>query len=208
MRMFKSLLSLSLPLATTGCISGAIPAPVGSELRVPGSVSISISPNVSGDGFGAVIPLDVHVSKDGEPLERIEVELKSGYPTGIYLLPAEAVKVVDYPNTPSDVESQQDVYDMCVDENGNFSNEDEWCAWYWDTETAQYYQFGYDYAGGDEEFAPTYMIGQTDGHGNLRFFLYVDSLPIDESGAQVGTTIDATIATGTESFAVGPNGDG
>ena len=203
----EKMLMVSLCLLTAGCVSGPIKAPSGSVLTVPEGVQLGWNSGVNGqfDGFGAVIPLDVHVDdSDGDPLERIEVEILSGY-GGVYIIPEQAVKAVDYPNTPSDVNSQQDVYDLCVDDNGNFSNEDEWCAWYWDTESATYVQLGMDYAGGDENYAPTYMIGQTDGHGNLRFYVYVDTLPQSEEGAFAAVAIMVTIATGGDRFDVGPN---
>ncbi len=177
-------LILSLAAAgLVGCSGAALDAPLDATVAIsPDTVSIGWAEEFNGaqDGIGALIWFDVYVSRSdtsiGEmPLERIEVEVSSNY-GGIYLIPEEAVKLVDAPDTPDEVTSAADVESSCTDEDGNYDNSEEWCAWYYDTETAQFYQFGSDYADA-EGYAPTYMVSETGDRGLLRVYAYADAMP-------------------------------
>jgi hypothetical protein len=150
-------------------------------LQAPPSASISINPTqieVTGsvftreDNVGIVRFADIAVNDGGAPLENIEVEVV-GPNYGIFLIPTEAVKLVDFPTAPEDWETLRD--EICVDEFGNFDNTVEWCAWYYDIESNLYYEFGSNYAdaGG---YKPNYYKGVTDVDGVLRIYVFIDSL--------------------------------
>ena len=74
------------------------------------------------------------------PAEYVQVEVTS-LSEHVYILPQEAVELVSYPGLPGNVQNMDDVREQCVDEFDNYSHDaGDWCAWYWDTSTNQYYQ--------------------------------------------------------------------
>jgi hypothetical protein len=118
-----------------------------------------------------------------EPLNNIQIEVMSNW-SGLYVLPQSAIKLVDAPEAPQDVlDGTAAPSEYCdVDGDGTIDYDaEEWCSWWWDTETSQFYQFGGDYAMTPSNYQPTYMITGTDSRGLCRFYLYVDSLPYDPS---------------------------
>lgn len=181
----------SLILATlTGCSPKGLQAPYSAYVVAPSSVKIAWDESYNGlnDGIGAVLLGDFYVydSDSSAPLNNIKLEITSGT-AGVCLVPAEALKNVDYPGMP-DGASMAD----CVDENGNFDNlANEWCGWNYDTITGRFYQFGSDYAGVDG-FCPNYETGVTDRYGLMRIYLYIDAL-VQTSG---GTTATGGTDTG------------
>lgn len=206
-RMFSpvaALLSLNF-----GCLSGAIPAPSSARIKVAGDYTVgwSSSYNEQHDQLGMVLQGYLMVYDSGDdnmPLEAIEVEMISGYP-GVYLIPAEAVKLVGYPEASVDPTDQAAIRDACTDANGNFKSDPEWCAWYWDTESQQFYEISGQYVATDSNYAPNYMVGQTNGRGLLEFYIYVDALPVfgNEAASSFGTvTITTSIGVDTSTFEI------
>ncbi|MCB9777915.1 MAG: hypothetical protein H6742_05075 [Alphaproteobacteria bacterium] len=193
--------SLLLLATLTGCMSQPIDAPFSAVIQAPESVSLAWDDSANGqfDGIGALILADflVYDSEQGVPLENIAVEVTSGG-SGVYLLPPEALKLVDYPEMPEGA-SMSD----CEDENGNFDNEtNEWCAWHYDTISGNYYSFSSDFAdaGG---YGPTYVQSGTDNRGLLRVYVYVDALPaVEDSFADI--SIVGSIGHASDFFEVGP----
>ena len=92
------------------------------------------------DLSGLLIPFDVGVFRTDQsngslqPLPNTQVEITSSF-GGVYLIPQQAVEVVSYPGLPGGITSQEDVKAACTDANGNYSMNEDWCAWYWDTES-------------------------------------------------------------------------
>ena len=114
------------------------------------------------------------------PLPNTKVEITSSY-SGVYLIPQQAVEVVSYPDLPGGISSQEDAKQR-ADANGNYSMNEDWCAWYWDTESSTFYQFAgtyadaYDYDTGDGYYwyAPTHMVAETDNRGLVRAYMLID----------------------------------
>jgi len=168
-----SIRTASLALLSMGCINGALQAPPSATISInPTQIEVTGSVFNSEDNVGIVRFADIVVNDGGAPLENIEVEVV-GPNYGIFLIPTEAVKLVDFPTAPEDWETMRD--DVCVGDDGYFDNTVEWCAWYYDIESNLYYEFGSNYAdaGG---YKPNYYKGVTDVDGVLRIYVFVDSL--------------------------------
>ena len=198
-----SLLSFGL-----GCVEGAIEAPYSARLKGPEDYSVSWHSdyNELQDQVGVVLMGDLMVydSETDLPLESIEVEMTSNF-GGVYLIPAEAVKLVGYPEATVDPTDPDAIKQACTDDGGNFTSDPEWCAWYWDTETQQYYQIGGQYVATASEYAPNYFVGRTNNRGILEFYIYVDAMPVTGDGTvtSYGTTsIGATIGVDSTSFEI------
>ena len=163
-----------------GCVQGAIPAPYSAKISglEDSTISWSSDWNSEFDQQGAIVSgnLMVYDSQTDLPLEHIEVEITSAW-QGAYLIPSEAVQLVGYPEASVDPTDQDAIRQACTDENGNFQSEPEWCAWYWDTETQQFYQVGGQYIATSSNYAPNLMYGQTNNRGLLDFYIYVDAMP-------------------------------
>lgn len=201
---FASLMFMSL-----GCVQGAIEAPFSARLRGPDDFTVSWHSdyNELQDQVGVVLMGDLMVydNETDLPLESIEVEMTSNF-GGVYLIPAEAVKLVGYPEATVDPTDSDAIRDACQDEAGNFKSDPEWCAWYWDTDTQQYYQIGGQYVATASEYSPNYFVGRTNNRGILEFYVYVDALPVmgDVSAAMsYGTAvISANIGVDSTSFEI------
>ena len=201
----------ALAMLGFGCVEGAILAPFSARLKGPEDYSISWHADYNDlqDQVGVVLMGDLMVydSETDLPLESIEVEMTSNF-GGVYLIPAEAVKLVGYPEATVDPTDQDAIKDACTDENGNFKSEPEWCAWYWDTETEQYYQIGGQYVATASEYSPDYFVGRTNNRGILEFYVYVDALPAaaaggeDVAGRFGSAQISANIGVDTTSFEI------
>ena len=206
--MFSPLFSL-LSLGF-GCIQGAIPAPASARIKVYGDYTVGwhSSYNAQHDQLGQVLQgyLMVYDTEENNmPLESIEVEMLSGY-GGVYMIPAEAVKLVGYPEASVDPTDQAAIQDACTDENGNFKSDPEWCAWYWDTETQQYYEISGQYVATSSNYSPNYFVGRTDGRGLLDYYIYVDAMPqYGDSGSETrfgSVQITVSIGVDTETFEI------
>ena len=199
----------SLLFSGFGCVQGAIEAPYSARLMGPDDYTVSWHSDYNDlqDQVGVVLMgnLMVYDSETDLPLESIEVEMTSNF-GGVYLIPAEAVKLVGYPEATVDPTDVDAIRDACTDEGGAFQSDPEWCAWYWDTETQQYYQIGGQYVATASEYAPNYFVGRTNNRGLLEFYLYVDAMPAmggAEAVSSFGTTqISATIKVDSTSFEI------
>ena len=184
----------------SACSPGPINAPYGSgiswsETTINTEVGLYCDTSTEPDYTGASMMLDVFVvDPDGLPLERAVVEIESNAIAGVYVLPQEAVKTVDLPAVDADVTSDADIRDACTDDEGNYDNTNEWCAWYGDETNAQYYQFGEDYASAGG-YAPTYFIGETDSRGLMRVYLFLDCVYGD-------STMEASIGVANDTFTI------
>lgn len=189
------LLAVLLP----ACYSGPVWAPYGSSVSVdPSTITTTVGAycDTEPDYVGGVTMIDTMVVSDDDlPLENIIVEVEAPSSSGMYVLPQEAVKMVDLPVADEDIQSEEDIKEACTDDEGYFDNTNEWCAWYWDEENALFFQFGEDYsdAGG---YAPTYFIGQTDNRGLMRFYLFMDCVYSEEA------TIDISIGVGNTELTI------
>lgn len=200
--LLTPLAAASLAL-TTGCMSGPLDAPFGSQVSVsPATLAVGNGQAIwEEDNIGLIEFADVMVvNEDNAPLENIKVEIK-GPTFGVYIIPQQAVRAVDYPSAPEDFKTQRE--DACYDEFGNFDNTEDWCAWYLDSVTGNYYDLGNSYAPGDGDdsdyaFRPNYYTGATDGQGRLRFYYFVDAMPVeatierDDSGNTVISDVSIT----------------
>lgn len=196
--------------ALSACTVNQIDAPFGSQVVLSsGDITLAWSSEANEfDLAGTLFFFDVMVVNDeNEPLENIKVEVSSNF-SGVYLVPQEAVELVSYPGLPADIQSTDDVKEACSDENGNYILAEDWCAWYWDTTTQQFYQFAGTYANafsysdtaGYYWYAPTLMSGQTDGRGLLRVYSMIDMMPLAGEGTFGDVQILASIGVDSESF--------
>ncbi len=211
--------ALLVALLSIGCVEGAIPAPQSAKLEVPGDITLpwDIDYNKAHDNIGTVLMTDMFVydSDENLPLEHIEVEVvvNAG---GTYVIPAEAVQLVGYPETSVDPTDADAIRDACTDGDGNFKSDPEWCAWYWDTETGQYYQIGGQYISTSANYSPNYFVGKTDNRGILNMYLYVDWFGAQGEEVSTGddegelrysfstTMISASIGVDSGAFSIQP----
>lgn len=187
-------MSLLLTLAI-GCASGPYGAPEGSTITVSAADFGDIEGYVfdvayaqAGDGLGLLIKEWAYVETpvpEGNAGSRlgldqpavggsdILVEITSGY-SGAYVIPATAVSVVDT------------YAEGC---EGDASEE---CGDWFDIGTDRYVEFSGDYQdlGG---LRPTYMSGATDNRGVLDFYVFIDSVPIDDEGEAIPIPLYASI---------------
>lgn len=193
---------LILTLALLGCNAGPYAAPYGSTLIMPNDETFSLDVGYSqpDDGIGGLIQTSVGVlipstdfpsSESSAPGNNIRVEVTSGW-SGAYLIPEEAVRIID---------------DYEVDCEGRTDDETDPChAWY-DNESEQYVEFGGDYTDLDG-FKPTYLMGATNNRGYLDFYVFVDSVPLDNDGNAVSIPIFASIEVEIDSFNITFTGGG
>jgi hypothetical protein len=207
---------LILPMLSIGCTANMENAPFGSQITMPEELTLAwnAAANVF-DLSGMLFFFDVGVlDEDGLPLPNVRVEITTSF-NGVYLLPQEAIEVVSYPGLPSGVNSIEDVKEACTDDNGNYVLAEDWCAWYWDTETQQFYQFAGSYAnsyessdtGGYYWFAPTHVVTETNNRGLVRIYSMIDVMPVtDESGTEFSPVqITATTGWAFDSFMINPS---
>ena len=215
--MKRSLALTILAGLQTGCVATMLDAPYTATISVPEDFSINWSAAANKyDLGGQLLFFDVGMydTNSEMPLESIRVEITSNYP-GVYLLPQESVELVAYPGLPAGIQSYEDVKAACTDDAGNYILTEDWCAWYWDTESQQFYQFSGTYANSYAEdsgsyywYAPTSMVGQTNSLGLLRVYAMIDVMPELEDGtgfAPVQVIAQSGWATG--SFMIDPAAD-
>ena len=203
-------IALMSSIGLSACTVNQIDAPFGSQVVLSsGDVELAWSEEANEfDLSGTLLYFDVMVVNSGQPLKSIKVEISSSF-SGVYLIPQEAVQACQLPGTTSDIQSTDDVKDACSDENGNYILAEDWCAWYWDTTTQQFYQFAGTYANafsysdtvGYYWYAPTLMSGQTDGRGLLRVYSMIDMMPVAQEGFS-NVQILASIGVDSESFEI------
>jgi hypothetical protein len=169
---------------TSGCMSGPLDAPFGSQVSVsPGTLTVGSGQAVwEEDNIGLIEFADIMVvDSDGIPMQNIKVDVK-GPTFGVYIIPREAIRAVDYPSAPEEFKDLREA--ECFDESGNFDNSEDWCSWYLDSVTGNYYDLGNSYAQGDGDdsdyaFRPNFYTGATDGQGRLRIWYFVDAMPVE-----------------------------
>ena len=192
-------------------------APFGATVTVPNDMLIAWNVADNTQNYsGLVVPFTVGVSNADNstgaslPLPNIEVTITTSY-GGVYLIPQEAIVAVGYPTLPDGILGPDDVDAYCSDEEGNFLAVEEWCSWYWDTETSQFYQFNDGYAAAFEEnaddgtyyaFSPTMMVTETNNMGIVEAFMFIDAMPVtdDEEPAILDVAITAGITWDAQPF--------
>jgi hypothetical protein len=201
----------ALLLLSMGCSSSIVQAPFGSSVVVPSNIQINWTDAYNDYDLAGVVQLfDVQVlDPDGLPMENVQVEISTSY-GGVYIVPQESIELVGYPSVPEGITSQSDVRDACVDANGNYTLNEDWCAWYWDTVTDQYYSFAGTYAdnftytdsGELYWFAPTYVSASTNGRGIFRGYLLIDTLPDIGDGGYADVIITVSIGVDVQTFSI------
>lgn len=196
--------ALAVPLALSGCSNSPIEAPFGSTISVsPATLIVGNGQTIwYEDNIGIIQFVDVTVVNDeAMPLENIKVEV-SGPSFGLFMIPQQAIEAVDYPLAPEDFKNQRS--DVCYDENGEFDNTEDWCAWYYDSLSGSFYDLGQSYTEGDGDdsdysFRPNYYVGKTDNRGRMRVWYFLDAMPVEYEGENTTTdTAGNTTATGGE----------
>jgi hypothetical protein len=186
-------------LLSAACGGGPYPAPAGTALsEIEAFTIVPTTAHTTQDGFGTLLFGDViaYNESTNEPLDGVQIEVMSNW-SGMYVMPQSAIKLVDAPAAPEEVQNGTTApSELCdTDADGLIDYDaEEWCSWWWDTETEQFYQFGGDYAMTPSNYQPTYMTTGTDNRGLCRFYLYVDSLPYNEgANAYSGVTFWVSI---------------
>jgi len=180
------LLALSL-----GCASGPYGAPLGAEIAyLTGSDEtgpiFDLAYNDPDDGVGLLLREQVMVTLEDSdqqrdvPLNNVLVELTSGW-AAAYLIPSTAVTTVTE-------------YEEACD--GDASEE---CASWFDIGEDRYVEFGGEYTdlGG---LRPTYYRGGTNNRGILEFYVFLDSIPVDDEGEVFPIPIFASIGVDSTSW--------
>lgn len=175
------------------CVNGSVLAPYTAVIYPPEEFLINWSEewNSEHDGEGVVLFADIVVedSSTDLPLEQIQIEVLSTW-EGIYVLPAEAILTVSYPEAPEDWQEGYEEY--CYDDAGNFDpSENEWCTWYYDELNGSFYEIAGDYADAGD-FSPNMASGETDKRGIFRVFIYVDTFPGDQAPLWISIGVDST----------------
>lgn len=202
-----------------GCVAHMENAPYDAQVMSPDDMTIAWTIlNNDLDLSGLLIPFDIGVYREDqntgntEPLPNVKVEVTSNY-DGVYILPQQAVEVISYPSLPGGITTEEDVKAACTDSNGNYAMNEEWCAWYWDTDSKLFYQFAgtfadnyeYDTANGYYWFAPTHMVAETDRRGLVRAYLLVDVMPVTQEGDKItfqDVSIVSTVGWDSSTFTI------
>lgn len=186
--MITVLLSLAI-----GCDGGPYGAPEGSTLVVSAEgvdygYVFDAAYNDPDDGIGLLIreyalvtvPGTEHYP-DSVPGNDILVEITSGW-SAAYVLPESAVQMVT------------EYEDAC---EGDRSEE---CLAWFDVGTDRYVEFSGEYTdlGG---MRPTYYRGATDNRGMLDFYVFIDSVPVDDEGEIIPIPFFADIGVDITSWA-------
>ena len=179
-----------LVLLLAGCNPGPINAPYGYSLNLPVDLTFGMDAGfvAPGDGIGMLAMGDVGVwDADGYPANGIKVEILSGW-YGAYIIPEEAVTIL-----------------TSFEEGCATAATDDICHAYFDPENGTYVEFTGNYES-INEFHPNYYSGATDHNGVLRFYVLVDSVPIDQDGSPVSVPIYITITNAGDAWTLNPIG--
>ena len=202
----KTIMAVSLVLAALpGCKSSGVHANPDDIIQVnPEEITISggsygidpkpDQPFYDVDGTGKLWFIEYAVlNVDQQPRNAIEVSVSSLF-EGLAIIPPSAVRTVDPPELPEGIDSRGDIVDACTDDDGNYTNDEEWCAYYYDVDSGTFVDFGDDYAYSDG-YSPTYAELVTDSHGVARVYLFLDWIPRDANGAyaELETTVVGSI---------------
>ena len=134
------------------------------------------------DGLGKLWFIEFFVLDEASiPRNAIEITVNSLF-EGLAVIPPSAVRTVDPPELPEGIDSRGDIVDACTDDDGNYTNDEEWCAYYYDVDSGTFVDFGNDYAY-TEGYSPTYAELLTDRNGVAKVYLFLDWVPTDAEGA-------------------------
>lgn len=184
----------------TGCAPGPLAAPLGSTIEVvEGGEAMTWILDAAyatpGDGVGLLIPQQAMVwvptaAGDTVPGNNIRVEALTGW-SGAYLLSASSVRTVN------DLEVE------CEGIEDPTAREEAGCdTWFYDQETERYYEFSGTYED-VADFRPTYMAGVTDNRGIFDYYVFVDSVPVDEDGEALPIGIWLSIGVSSYAYELG-----
>jgi hypothetical protein len=211
----NTLMAVSLVLAALpGCKSSGVHASPDDIIQVnPESITIQGGsygivpeegqPFYDIDGTGKLWFIEFAVlDEDLQPRNAIELSATSLF-EGLAIIPPSAVRTVDPPELPEGIESRGDIVEACTDDEGNYTNDEEWCAYYYDVDSGTFVDFGSDYAY-SEGYSPTYAELTTDSHGVARVYLFLDWIPQDGSGsyAQLETNVVGSIGYSSAVYAL------
>ncbi len=184
----KTLTAIGLLLvAAPGCKAGDVHASPDDTIIVNpetitiqggsyGAVPDESQPFYQVDGTGKLWYIEFAVLDENlDPRNGISVDVDSLF-EGLAIIPPSAVRTVDPPELPDDVSNRGDIVDACTDDDGNYTNDEEWCAYYYDVDSGTFIDFGSDYAY-SEGYVPTYAEVETDGDGVARVYLFLDWIP-------------------------------
>ena len=208
----KMLMAVSLVLAVLpGCKSNGVHASPDDTIQVnPEDITIQGGsygvereegqPFYAIDGLGKLWFIEFSVlDADDQPRNAIELSVTSLF-EGLAIIPPSAVRTVDPPELPKGIKNRGDIVDACTDDDGNYTNDEAWCAYYYDVDSGTFVDFGSDYAY-SPGYAPTYAELVTDGHGVARVYLFLDWIPQDDSGAYAALETDVIGSIGYSSAA-------
>jgi len=203
----------------TGCTASFVEAPYDAFITAPSDVVLGWSDTLNQfdlAGYPLVVEFLVQridpITGITEPLPHIRLDISSNG-SGVYLMPEEAVELVGYPGVPDNIQSIDDVRATCVDENGNYALVEEWCAWFWDANGAQFYSFAGTYAdafttldSGELYFyAPNFVVTQTDRRGVARLMALVD-YTITDTNSFISSTISASSGNAGDTMTISFSG--
>jgi len=202
----KTLTAAGLVLAVLpGCKSNGVHANPDDLIQVnPGDITIQggsygvepkpTQPFYAIDGLGKLWFIEFSVlDADDQPRNSIYITVNSLF-EGLAVIPPSAVRTVDPPELPEGINNRGDIVDACTDDDGNYTNDEEWCAYYYDVDSGTFVDFGMDYAY-VKGYSPTYAELTTDNHGIARVYLFLDWVPPDPAGgyAQLETDVVGSI---------------
>lgn len=180
------MIGASLLLLATGCAPGPMAAPDGYSIeRMSGEQGFIIDSAYigAGDGLGWLAMEEAIVRDDLDvPANDIRVEVISGW-SGAYVIAEEAVKVVS------------DLEESC--ESG--AEDPENCDVWFDSNGNQHVEFSGEYENVDD-FRPTYLASSSDRRGMLRYYVFIDSVPIDENGEPLAIPMYISIGVAVEGY--------
>ena len=209
----KTLTAASLVLAALpGCTSNGVHANPDDLIQVnPETITIQggsygivpseEQPFFKVDGTGKLWFIEFYVlDAEQQPRNAIEVSVTSFF-EGLAIIPPSAVRTVDPPELPEGINTRGDIVDACTDDEGNYTNDEEWCAYYYDVDSGTFLDFGSDYAY-SEGYTPTYAEIVTDNHGVARVYLFLDWIPQDQDGnyAQLETDVVGSIGYSSAAY--------
>lgn len=178
-----------------GCSRGPFNAPPGSRVSLTPSERLVVlgSFYCTSDLQGVMGRVDAQVvNSNGDALDNIYVEIFAE--PGIYVLPPEALKLVEYPEAPADYEQQY--ASVCDNGSGGIqAGAPDWCVWYYDAVAGDFYDFNGEYAdaygttdsGVPYVFRPDYYKAVTNSAGLASFWYFVDQLPASSSSEEEGS---------------------
>lgn len=174
-------------LLATGCASGPYAAPTGStvtHLTEGQGLVLDAASVPAGDGIGHLVLeqalVEIPSGEDMAPGNNIQVEVVSGW-AGAYLISEGAVKVVT------------EVEEACPE-----GTDDPACDAWFDAEGNAWYEFSGEYEDVDD-FRPTYLSGASDHRGVFSWYVFIDSVPLDENGEPL--VIPIYVSIGVDSVA-------